>query len=47
VRKGCIPGFWDPAPAREKLLLVRYSWKGKEAVVAVKGEEELVLPPKR
>jgi uncharacterized protein (UPF0218 family) len=26
------------------VLYVRYLWKGKEAVVEVKGEEELVLP---
>jgi DnaJ family protein C protein 11 len=46
VRKGCIPGFWDPAPGREKLLLVRYSWRGREDVIAVRGDEELVLPPR-
>ncbi|KAK0384170.1 LOW QUALITY PROTEIN: hypothetical protein NLU13_8258 [Sarocladium strictum] len=46
VRKGCIPGFWDPAPGRDKLLLVRYSFRGREDMVAVRGEEELILPPK-
>ncbi|KAL2210587.1 hypothetical protein CC79DRAFT_1355254 [Sarocladium strictum] len=45
VRKGCVPGFWDPAPGREKLLLVRYSWRGKEDIASVRGDNELVLPP--
>lgn len=44
VRKGRIPGFWDPAPGQIKVLRVRYSWKGKESIVEVRGREELVLP---
>lgn len=46
VRKSRIPGFWDPAPGRGKVLRVEYSWKGDESVVEVQGREELVLPPK-
>ncbi|KAF7558787.1 hypothetical protein G7046_g5367 [Stylonectria norvegica] len=45
VRKGRIPGFWDPVPGKEKTLHVQYSWKGVEAVVDILGREELVLPP--
>lgn len=45
IRKGNLLGFWDPAPDLEKVLLVRYSWKGKEDVVEVKGSDELQLPP--
>ncbi|KAH6650069.1 hypothetical protein F5144DRAFT_501780 [Chaetomium tenue] len=42
--EGRLLGFWDPAPGREKVLRVVYSWEGKEAVVEVKGREELRLP---
>ena len=45
VRKARIPGFWDPAPGQEKVLHVRYLWKGREGVVEVRGQAELVLPP--
>ncbi|KAH7321348.1 hypothetical protein B0I35DRAFT_477841 [Stachybotrys elegans] len=44
VRKGYLPGFWDPAPGQDKVLHVRYSWKGKVAVAESTGEEELILP---
>ena len=45
LRKGCLPGFWDPAPGREKVLKVRYVWRGKEGAAEVGSREELVLPP--
>ncbi|KAI0798738.1 hypothetical protein GGR55DRAFT_553398 [Xylaria sp. FL0064] len=46
VRKSYILGFWDPEPAEEKVLHVRYSYQGKEATVEVRGDDEqLVLPP--
>ncbi|KAH9894541.1 hypothetical protein F4778DRAFT_279176 [Xylariomycetidae sp. FL2044] len=46
VRKGHILGFWDPDPAGEKALHVRYTFRGREATVEVRGdEEELILPP--
>ncbi|KAI0474873.1 hypothetical protein F4859DRAFT_482162 [Xylaria cf. heliscus] len=46
VRKSAILGFWDPEPAEEKVLHVRYSYQGKEATVEVRGDnEQLVLPP--
>ncbi|TPX17205.1 uncharacterized protein E0L32_003323 [Thyridium curvatum] len=44
LRKSKILGFWDPAPLRNKVLLVRYLWRGREDVVEVKGREELKLP---
>lgn len=44
ARKGRLPGFWDPAPGTDKVLHVRYTWRGKEAVVEVRGREELALP---
>ncbi|KFA55020.1 hypothetical protein S40293_10618 [Stachybotrys chartarum IBT 40293] len=45
LRKGFLPGFWDPAPGEEKVLHVRYSWKGMESVVETKGDDEVSLPP--
>ncbi|CAM1504532.1 Fc.00g021230.m01.CDS01 [Cosmosporella sp. VM-42] len=45
VKKSRVPGFWDPAPGKEKRLHVEYSWKGAEAVVEVRGRDELILPP--
>ncbi|KAH7156184.1 hypothetical protein EDB81DRAFT_786212 [Dactylonectria macrodidyma] len=45
VRKSRIPGFWDPAPGRDKTLRVQYSFRGVENVVDVRGRAELVLPP--
>ncbi|KAL5612291.1 hypothetical protein BROUX41_000170 [Berkeleyomyces rouxiae] len=45
VRKSHIPGFWDPVPLQEKVLHVRYMYRGREAVVDVRGKEGLVLPP--
>ncbi|KAI1485074.1 hypothetical protein F5X96DRAFT_661562 [Biscogniauxia mediterranea] len=46
VCKSNILGFWDPSPGEEKVLHVRYMYKGKEAIVEVSGDdEELVLPP--
>ncbi|KAH7155370.1 hypothetical protein B0J13DRAFT_545416 [Dactylonectria estremocensis] len=45
VRKSRIPGFWDPAPGRDKTLRVHYSFRGVEDVVDVRGRAELVLPP--
>ncbi|KAL2891628.1 putative J domain-containing protein C63.03 [Ceratocystis lukuohia] len=45
VRKSHIPGFWDPMPLQEKVLHVRYMYRGREAVVEVRGKEGLVLPP--
>jgi DnaJ family protein C protein 11 len=45
LRKGNLLGFWDPAPDREKVLLVRYSWNGREALAEAKGLDELCLPP--
>ncbi|KAI1279356.1 hypothetical protein F5Y07DRAFT_406185 [Xylaria sp. FL0933] len=46
VRKSYILGFWDPDPAEEKVLHVRYAYQGKEATVEVRGDDEqLVLPP--
>ncbi|KAI1421858.1 hypothetical protein F5Y12DRAFT_666628 [Xylaria sp. FL1777] len=46
VRKSYILGFWDPDPAEEKVLHVRYLYQGKENTVEVRGDyEQLVLPP--
>ncbi|KAI0451958.1 hypothetical protein F5B21DRAFT_358208 [Xylaria acuta] len=46
VHKSHILGFWDPDPAEEKVLHIRYSYQGKEATVEVRGDDEqLVLPP--
>jgi DnaJ family protein C protein 11 len=45
VRKGNLLGFWDPAPGQDKTLVVRYLWRGREAMVEVRGDEELLLPP--
>ncbi|KAI1347479.1 hypothetical protein F5Y01DRAFT_318673 [Xylaria sp. FL0043] len=46
VRKSYILGFWDPDPAEEKVLHIRYAYQGKEATVEVRGDgEQLVLPP--
>ncbi|KAH6900048.1 hypothetical protein B0T10DRAFT_469495 [Thelonectria olida] len=45
VRKSHIPGFWDPAPGKEKALRVHYSYKGIEGTITVHGREELILPP--
>jgi DnaJ family protein C protein 11 len=45
VRKSRIPGFWDPAPGKEKMLLVHYSYRGNEGTITVRGREELILPP--
>ncbi|KAM5355548.1 hypothetical protein ACJ41O_002194 [Fusarium nematophilum] len=45
VRKSRLPGFWDPAPGRDKVLRVEYSFKGAPGVVEVGGRDELVLPP--
>ncbi|KAK5630460.1 hypothetical protein RRF57_006175 [Xylaria bambusicola] len=45
VRKSHILGFWDPEPAEEKVLHVRYSFQGREAIVEVRGDDELILPP--
>ncbi|KAK4250764.1 hypothetical protein C7999DRAFT_11458 [Corynascus novoguineensis] len=42
-----LPGFWDPAPladADDKVLRVKYLWRGKEHTVEVQGREELRLP---
>ncbi|KAI5462148.1 hypothetical protein BGZ63DRAFT_206145 [Mariannaea sp. PMI_226] len=45
VRKNQIPGFWDPAPGKEKTLRVHYTFRGVERTVDVQGHEELILPP--
>ncbi|KAK8101318.1 uncharacterized protein PG998_007269 [Apiospora kogelbergensis] len=45
LEKSNLLGFWDPAPAVEKVLHVRYSYQGEEGVVEVSGDEGLVLPP--
>ncbi|KAF4978522.1 hypothetical protein FZEAL_5120 [Fusarium zealandicum] len=45
VHKSRLPGFWDPAPGRDKVLRVEYWFKGQEGVVEVGGRDELVLPP--
>ncbi|KKA30573.1 hypothetical protein TD95_001113 [Thielaviopsis punctulata] len=45
VRKSHIPGFWDPMPLQEKVLHIRYLYRGKEGAVEVRGREGLVLPP--
>ncbi|KAH6687863.1 hypothetical protein F5X68DRAFT_206384 [Plectosphaerella plurivora] len=44
VRKAGLPGFWDPAPGRDKVLQVRYSYRGREAAVQVSGRDGLSLP---
>ncbi|KAK7404046.1 hypothetical protein QQX98_010167 [Neonectria punicea] len=44
VRKSRIPGFWDPAPDRDKTLRVQYNYKGVEAVADFRVGEEVVLP---
>lgn len=45
VKKAGLPGFWDPAPGRDKVLQVRYSYRGREAAVQVPGRDGLSLPP--
>lgn len=47
LRKGRLLGFWDPAPladTNDKVLRVKYLWRGKEHMVEVQGREELRLP---
>ncbi|KPM40605.1 hypothetical protein AK830_g5947 [Neonectria ditissima] len=44
VRKSRIPGFWDPAPDREKTLRVQYNFKGVETVADFRVGEEVILP---
>ncbi|PKS09891.1 hypothetical protein jhhlp_004514 [Lomentospora prolificans] len=44
LRIGRLPGFWDPAPGKEKVLRVRYGIGGREAVVEVKDGERVVIP---
>lgn len=47
LRKSRLLGFWDPAPlspADDKVLRVRYLWRGKERTVEVGELEELRLP---
>ncbi|KAK8058815.1 hypothetical protein PG994_009263 [Apiospora phragmitis] len=45
LEKSNLLGFWDPAPALEEVLHVRYTYQGVEGVVEVSGDEELGLPP--
>ncbi|KAK8136821.1 hypothetical protein PG984_004761 [Apiospora sp. TS-2023a] len=45
LEKSNLLGFWDPSPALEKVLHVRYAYQGVEGVVEVTGDEELRLPP--
>ncbi|KAK7967519.1 uncharacterized protein PG986_001796 [Apiospora aurea] len=45
LEKSNLLGFWDPSPALEKVLHVRYTYQGVEGVVEVSGDEELRLPP--
>jgi len=44
VRKSRLLGFWDPAPGRTKELRVRFSYRGREGEVCVRGRDELRLP---
>jgi DnaJ family protein C protein 11 len=43
LRKGRLLGFWDPAPARTKTLMVAYALGGKQQSVEVRGRDELRL----
>lgn len=45
VDKNNILGFWDPVPGLLKTLHVRYSFQGREAIMEVPEQAELVLPP--
>ncbi|KAL2755087.1 hypothetical protein ACRALDRAFT_1064810 [Sodiomyces alcalophilus JCM 7366] len=45
VRKYGLLGFWDPVPGKVKWLHVRYSYRGREYTVEVRGRDGLVLPP--
>ncbi|KAF5004654.1 hypothetical protein FDECE_8858 [Fusarium decemcellulare] len=45
VRKSRLPGFWDPAPGRDKVLRIEYSFRGTAGAVEVGGSDEVVLPP--
>lgn len=45
-RKAGLPGFYDVAPAEDKVLYVLYRFKGKLHEVFVDDEEPLMLPLK-
>ncbi|KAL9622471.1 MAG: hypothetical protein Q9160_003147 [Pyrenula sp. 1 TL-2023] len=47
VRKGGLMGWWDPCPGREKVLRVRYLFRGEGHEVRVRDGEDLVLPRRR
>ncbi|TGZ83677.1 hypothetical protein EX30DRAFT_369010 [Ascodesmis nigricans] len=44
VDKKRLLGWWDPEPAREKVVEVQYEWGGKRHRAVVKDGQGLVLP---
>lgn len=47
VQKAGLMGWWDPCPGREKVLRVKYLFRGEEHEVRVREGEDLVLPRRR
>ncbi|KAI0855183.1 hypothetical protein F4860DRAFT_520104 [Xylaria cubensis] len=43
VHRRYVLGFWDPDPAEEKVLHIRYSYQGKEAIVEIRGDDEQLV----
>lgn len=44
LRTSCLPGFWDPAPGRKKVLRVKFKAAGQEGVAEAKEGEGLTIP---
>jgi DnaJ family protein C protein 11 len=44
LRISRLPGFWDPAPGKDKVLRVRYGVGGRDGVVEVRDGERVVIP---
>ncbi|KFY37868.1 hypothetical protein V495_06897 [Pseudogymnoascus sp. VKM F-4514 (FW-929)] len=44
IDRSKLTGFWDPAPLSSKVLVVKYTFAGKEHFVEVGANQSLVLP---